>query len=290
MAAAAPRVDLHVHSTASDGTDTPAEVVRRAAESGLDVVALTDHDTASGWSEALSALPAGLTLVRGMEISCVAQVQGRPVSLHLLAYLLDADDPALSQELALLRESRVGRGEAMVRRLADAGHPVTWARVAELAGGGSVGRPHVARALVEAGVLGSVSEAFTPDWIADHGRYWVPKAELDPVRAVRLVTAAGGAAVFAHPLASSRGAIVDEGVIEAMAEAGLAGLEVDHPDHPPEARRRAREIAERLDLVATGASDYHGANKVQGLGAELTDPAAYEALVERATALEPVAG
>ncbi|MDP9406967.1 MAG: phosphatase, partial [Actinomycetota bacterium] len=163
-------------------------------------------------------------------------------------------------------------------------------QVTGLAGGGSVGRPHVARALVEAGVLESVSAAFTPQWLADHGRYWVPKAELDPAHAVRLVRDAGGVAVFAHPLASSRGAIVGEDVIEAMAEAGLAGLEADHPDHPPEARRRAREIAARLDLVVTGASDYHGSNKVQGLGAELTSPDAYRALVERATALEPVTG
>ena len=284
------RIDLHAHSTASDGTDAPAELVRRAAEAGLDVVALTDHDGAGGWAEALEALPPGLTLVRGMEISCVAQVDGRAVSLHLLAYLLDPDDPALSAELAALRESRLGRGEAMVRRLADAGHPVTWEQVTRLAGGGSVGRPHVARALVEAGVLESVSAAFTPEWLADHGRFWVPKAELDPARAVRLVTGAGGVAVFAHPLASSRGAIVGEDVIEAMAAAGLAGLEADHPDHPPEARRRAREIAARLDLVVTGASDYHGSNKVQGLGAELTSPDAYGALVERATALAPVTG
>jgi predicted metal-dependent phosphoesterase TrpH len=284
------RIDLHVHSTASDGTDTPAEAVRAAAEAGLDVVALTDHDNAQGWAEAVDALPPGLTFVRGMEISCVAQVEGRAVSLHLLAYLLDPDEPALAGELAALRESRLGRGEAMVRRLVDAGFPITWERVFELAGGGSVGRPHVARALVETGVLPDVSAAFTPEWLADHGRYWVPKAELDPVNAVRLVTDAGGVAVFAHPLASSRGAIVSEDVIEEMAEAGLAGLEADHPDHPPDARRRARQIAERLDLVVTGSSDYHGSNKVQGLGAELTDPGAYRALVERATALEPVAG
>jgi predicted metal-dependent phosphoesterase TrpH len=284
------RIDLHVHSTASDGTDTPAEVVRAAAATGLDVVALTDHDNAYGWAEAVSALPPGLTLVRGMEISCVAQVDGRAVSLHLLAYLLDPDEPALAGELAALRESRLGRGEAMVRRLVDAGHPVTWERVIELADGGSVGRPHVARALVEAGVLPDVSAAFTPEWLADHGRYWVPKAELDPAEAVRLVAGAGGVAVFAHPLASSRGAIVDEATIEAMAEAGLAGLEADHPDHLPDARRRAREIAERLDLVVTGSSDYHGSNKVQGLGAELTAPAAYEALVARATALQPITG
>lgn len=286
----AQRIDLHVHSTASDGTDTPSEAVRAAAEAGLDVVALTDHDNAQGWAEAVAALPPGLTLVRGMEISCVAQVDGRAVSLHLLAYLLDPDEPALAGELAGLRESRVGRGEAMVRRLVDAGHPITWERVFELADGGSVGRPHVARALVEAGVLPDVSAAFTPDWLADHGRYWVPKAELDPADAVRLVTGAGGVAVFAHPLASSRGAIVDEVTIEAMAEAGLAGLEAEHPDHPPEARRRARDIAARLDLVVTGSSDYHGSNKVQGLGAELTSPEAYEALVEWATALEPVTG
>jgi len=290
VGAARPRVDLHTHSTASDGTDTPAELMVRAGEAGLDVVALTDHDTTAGWGSAAAALPQGLTLVPGLEISCVSTLGGRSVSLHLLAYLVNPDHPPLAAELAALRESRLGRGEEMVRRLRAAGHPVTWSRVEELAAGGSVGRPHVARALMDAGLVPSVEAAFRDEWIGHGGRYWVPKVDLDPVHAVRLVAEAGGVSVFAHPLASARGPVVGEEVIEAMAEAGLGGIEVDHPEHAPEARRRAAQIAVSLGLLATGSSDYHGTSKPQGLGAETTDPGVYAALVDRGTGSAPVRG
>lgn len=284
------RIDLHVHSTASDGTDRPADVVRRAADAGLDVLALTDHDTAGGWDEALAALPRGLTLVRGMEISCVVRGSGPPVSLHLLAYLADPDEPALAAALERLRESRRARAEIMVGALEGAGTGVTWARVLEIADGGTVGRPHVARALIEQGLVRNVAEAFTPDWIGTGGRYWAGKADLDAVEAVRLVTGAGGVAVFAHPLASARGRTVGDDVIADLTRAGLAGLEVDHPDHPPRTRERARALADDLGLLATGSSDYHGYSKEQGLGEHTTDPSVYEALLDRATALRPISG
>jgi len=279
------RIDLHTHSTASDGTTPPAELVREARDAGLDVVALTDHDTTGGHAEALAALPPGLTLVRGTELSCDAD----GVSLHLLAYLFDPAEPAFAAVRAELRSSRVGRAETIARRLERAGTGVTWQRVQELAGG-TVGRPHLAQALVEAGCVASIGEAFAPEWIGTGGRFWAPKVEVGVVDAVRLVVGAGGVAVFAHPSASKRGRTVSDGVIEEMAEVGLAGLEVDHVDHDEAARARLRDLAGALGLFTTGSSDYHGANKTVGLGEHLTPEASYEALVERATGLEVVTG
>jgi 3',5'-nucleoside bisphosphate phosphatase len=272
------RIDLHAHSTASDGTTPPAQLVREAVAAGLDVVALTDHDTTAGTAEAADALPPGLTLVPGAEVSCASG----GVSLHLLGYLFDPDHPELAAELAAMRDSRTGRAERMARRMEEAGTGVTWERVQELAGG-TVGRPHLARALVEQGHVATVGDAFTADWIGTGGRFYEPKRELDVVRGVELVVAAGGVAVFAHPLAVSRGRTVGDDVVARMAEAGLAGLEVDHPDHDDDARRHLRGLAAELGLVVTGSSDYHGANKPVRLGANLTAPEAYEALVAQAT-------
>ena len=270
-------IDLHTHSTASDGTTPPQVLVQEARAAGLDVVALTDHDTTAGWAAAADALPDGLSLVRGAEISCVRD----GISLHLLAYLFDPDDAALSSTLQEMRASRSDRGERMARLLEAAGTGVTWARVQELAGG-AVGRPHVAQALVEQGHVATVSDAFTPDWIGSDGRYYVAKMELDVLEAVRLVTGAGGVAVFAHPRAEKRGRIVGDDVIAAMAEAGLAGVEVDHVDHDDAARAHLRGLAAELGLLVTGSSDYHGANKTVQLASSTTDPEQYERLVARA--------
>jgi 3',5'-nucleoside bisphosphate phosphatase len=279
------RIDLHTHSTASDGTTPPARLVGEARDAGLDVVALTDHDTTAGWDEAVAALPAGLALVRGAEISCVHD----GISLHLLGYLFDPDEPALAAALAGLRASRVGRAESMVRLLEADGTGVTWQRVQELAGG-TVGRPHVAQAIVEQGHVGSVAETFTAAWIGTGGRYWAPKAELDVVEAVALVTAAGGVCVFAHPAAVRRGRTVPDEAVALMAQAGLAGLEVDHVDHDDAARVALRALAADLGLLVTGSSDYHGANKSVLLGAHTTTEAAYDELVARARGLQVVSG
>lgn len=267
-------IDLHTHSTASDGTTPPDELMRQARDAGLDVVALTDHDTTGGWAAAAQALPTGLSLVRGAEISCVRD----GISLHLLAYLFDPQHTALGGKLQQMRDSRVGRAEQMARLLEAAGTGVTWERVRELAGG-TVGRPHVAQALLERGLVGSVNEAFTPDWIGTHGRFYVPKMELDVLDAVRLVVAAGGVAVFAHPAASKRGRTVADDVIVAMAEAGLAGLEVDHVDHDEQARTHLRGLAAELGLLVTGSSDFHGTNKTVRLAAHTTTQEQYEQLV-----------
>ncbi|MFF5934672.1 PHP domain-containing protein [Streptomyces sp. NPDC012508] len=280
------RIDLHTHSTASDGTDTPAELVRNAAAAGLDIVALTDHDTTRGYAEAIAALPEGLTLVTGMELSC--RVDG--VGLHMLAYLFDPEEPELAAERELVRDDRVPRARAMVGRLQELGVPVTWEQVARIAGDGSVGRPHVAEAMAELGVVRDVSGAFTQEWLADGGRAYVRKHELDPFEAIRLVKAAGGVTVFAHPAAVKRGEVVPESAIARLAEAGLDGIEVDHMDHDEATRARLRGLAKELGLLTTGSSDYHGSRKTCGLGEYVTDPEIYGEITRRATGAFPVPG
>jgi predicted metal-dependent phosphoesterase TrpH len=280
------RIDLHCHSTASDGTDSPAELVRNAAAVGLDVVALTDHDTTRGHAEAVAALPEGLTLVTGAELSC--RVDG--VSMHMLAYLFDPEEPDLLAERELVRDDRVPRAQGMVAKLNALGVPVTWEQVRRIAGDGSVGRPHVASALVELGVVPTVSDAFTQEWLADGGRAFVEKHETDPFEAIRLVKQAGGVCVFAHPAAAKRGRTVPESAIAEMAAAGLDGIEVDHMDHDADSRARLRGLAAELGLLVTGSSDYHGSRKTVALGEYTTDPEVYGEITRRATGAFPVPG
>lgn len=285
---AAVPIDLHAHSSASDGTDPPAEVIRRAAAAGLDVIALTDHDTVAGLDEARAALPPDLTLVPGMELSCFLaspgdQSPGPPWndrSVHMLAYLFDTDDPALRAETELIRDDRTHRARAMVGRLQDLGAPVTWEQVTAIAAGGVVGRPHIARAMADAGVVATPADAFTPDWIADGGRAHVGRYAPDPERAIALVRAAGGVPVLAHP--RSPGYEISDEVITRLAAVGLVGLEVFHPDHDDPERSRLSALATRLDLVATGGSDDHGSFSGNGLGAETTPPDQYERLLRLA--------
>jgi 3',5'-nucleoside bisphosphate phosphatase len=277
------RIDLHSHSTASDGTDPPAEVMRRAGAAGLDVIALTDHDTLAGQDEARQALPDDVTLVTGMELS--ARLDSH--SVHLLSYLPSGASPELAAECQAIRDDRVRRGQAMVERLRDLGVGVTWEQVAALAAGGSVGRPHIARAMVEAGAIGAPREAFGPDWIGPGGRAYVSRYALDPARAVALVRASGGAVVLAHPGAISRGWRIPDEAIAALAGAGLAGLEVDHPDHDEAERARLRVLAASLGLLTTGGSDDHGDLTGHRLGAETTSPAAFEELMALAATAGP---
>ena len=281
---AAVRIDLHVHSSASDGTDPPATVVRRAARANLDVVALTDHDTQAGIAEARQALPPGLTLVPGMELSCLLEGS----SVHLLAYLVDPDDPALNAETELIRDDRTHRARAMVGKLRELGAPVTWDQVMGIAGGAVVGRPHIARALAAAGVVETPADAFTEEWIGDGGRAYAGRYAPDPARAITLVRAAGGVPVLAHP--RSPGYEMADEVIIGLAAAGLAGVEVWHPDHDHSERRRLAALASRLGLVATGGSDDHGSFNASGLGSETTPPEEYERLLGQATGAHPVTG
>jgi len=287
-----PRIDLHTHSTASDGTTSPAELVRAAAEAGVDVLGLTDHDTTAGWAEAVAALPAGLTLVRGAELSCVWLEDGAaPTSLHLLAYLFDPEEPELAAERRRVREGRTERAGRMVALLRADGHDVDLEAVLAEAQGGPVGRPHVARVLVARGLVPDIAAAFTPDWIGVGGRYRSDKPDTEACRAVRMVRAAGGVAVFAHPLAGRRGRLVPETAYARLAEAGLAGIEADHPDHTPADRERARGLAADLGLFVTGSSDFHGAGKPVRLGEHATTGmAALDRLVGAATGCAPVTG
>jgi predicted metal-dependent phosphoesterase TrpH len=269
------RIDLHSHSSASDGTETPADLVRAAAAAGLDVVALTDHDTTRGWADATDATPSGLRLVRGAEISCAYD----GISLHLLAYLFDPEHQELAEEMSMALDDRVPRAKAIVAKLAEAGYPITWELVlAQLQEGATVGRPHIADTLVAAGVVPDRTAAFDT-LLHDGSDFFVGHYYVDAVRAVQLVREAGGVPVFAHPAAAKRGTTVGEDAIEAMAAAGLAGLEVEHRDNPPEARERLRDLAKRLDLLVTGASDYHGSGKENRLGENTTDPDVFEALL-----------
>ena len=279
------RADLHVHSNASDGTDAPAEVIRRAARAGLDAVALTDHDTVAGHEQARRALPDSLTLVPGMELSCRLQDH----SVHLLAYLFDPGQPELAAELTLIRDDRVLRAQAMVRRLAELGVDVSWEQVAAIAGPAVVGRPHIARAMAASGAIAEPREAFTLDWIADGGRAYVDRYALEPVHAIRLVQAAGGAAVLAHPRASREGHVSDEQIAR-LAAVGLAGVEVFHPDQPDSERASLLALTHDLGLLASGGSDDHGRLTGHRIGSEVAGADVYQKLVSMTTGARPLRG
>ena len=281
------RIDLHCHSTASDGTLTPAELVTAGADARLDVMAITDHDTTGGWTEAAAVLPDGLRLVRGAELSCRWYEPQPSIALHMLAYLFDPDEPNLAAELARIRDDRERRGERIVELLRADGVDISWPEVRAYARGGSVGRPHIAQALIRAGLVRTTDEAFASKWLGS--RYFVPKADLDVFEAVRLTNTAGGVAVFAHPRATRRGRVVTDRLIVDLAAAGLFGLEADHEDHSPAERAEVRALAERLGLVVTGSSDFHGRHKTVQLGDFLTDVSAYEKIVAATTGV-PVLG
>ena len=280
------RIDLHTHSTHSDGTFGPAELVRLAAERDLQVIALTDHDTTDGLPEALATgLEVGVEVVPGAEFS--AEYLG--TSVHILCYWMDAEDPALQLELRRLREDRYRRGELMVEKLGSLGLPVEFERVREIAGDATIVRPHIAQAMVEAGVVASEKEAFDR-YIGDGGPAHVAKHALDPLDAVALIEDAGGVCALAHPgMWGDQSSVPDE-LIERMVAAGMRGLEVDHPDHTPEARERYRALADRLGLIATGGSDCHGSRyDPVRLGSSLCDPKAFVALRDAALRGSPAA-
>jgi 3',5'-nucleoside bisphosphate phosphatase len=280
------RADLHSHSSVSDGTEPPAVVIRRAAAADLDVIALTDHDTVAGHREAAGALPAGLTLLPGAEISC--RLDGH--SVHMLAYLFDPENDTLAGEMAEIRESRLYRARAMVDKLNELGVPVTWEQVSEVAAGGVVGRPHIARAMIQAGTVSSIDEAFTPEWIGPGGRAHVSRYALDPVKAIRLVRRAGGVTVLAHPRGAARGWQIPDDVIADLAAVGLTGIEVNHPQQDDKERGRLRELAHSLGLVVSGGSDDHGALTGFRIGTEVADEGGCEALISQATGARPITG
>jgi len=271
------RIDLHTHSTASDGTGSPAQVVAEAAAAGLDVVALTDHDTTAGWDEAAtSAREHGIALVRGTEVSA----RSGGISIHLLCYLQDPTHPALVAELDRTRDDRVNRARRMVERLA-VDFPITWQDVLDQSADAVVvGRPHIADALVARGVVPDRSAAFV-DLLRSDGRYHVPHYAPDAATAVAAIRASGGVPVFAHPGADARGRIVPDEVFDELVDVGLAGLEVFHRDHSPAQRERLGAIADRWGIFVTGSSDYHGTGKPNRLGENLTEPSVLAAIEEQ---------
>lgn len=283
------RIDLHTHSDASDGTDTPAELMAIAARAGLDVVALTDHDTTGGWAAAEAALPAGMTLVRGTEFSTFLPTPGgHRVSVHLLGYLFDPADPTVVAEHERLFAERLQRGLRIVDLMVADGIPISRRQVLDIAAGAPVGRPHIGRALVAAGVVTSVDEAFAR-YLAGNSGYYVPKVDTDLPTAIRMIAAAGGVSVIAHGRSRSAARVLTADRIAALADLGLDGVEVDHPDHAPADRAELAGLARDLDLITTGSSDYHGTNKTIRIDAETTAAEQLERIVDRATGI-PVIG
>lgn len=285
VSAAAPVIDLHTHSTASDGTDTPTELVIAAREAGIDVLGITDHDTVAGWAEAeAAARDHGIALVRGIEISTT----WHHGSIHLLGYLTDPHDVDLMGELTKARESRATRLERMVALMAEDGIPITYDEVLDqVAPGATPGRPHIADALIANGTIRHRDEAFR-EWLTNESPYYVKHYSPHPVRACELVRGAGGVPVLAHPFTRTRGETVSDVLVEEMYAAGLAGLEAFHRDHGPSQVERALRLARRLGLLVTGTSDYHGVGKRNRLAEFTTAPEVFAAIEAQARGATPV--
>nr|WP_231704222.1 PHP domain-containing protein [Arthrobacter caoxuetaonis] len=271
---------MHTHSNVSDGTEAPGAVMAAARAAGLDVVALTDHDSTAGWAEAAEAAGTlGVTLVPGMEVSC-RTADG--ISVHVLSYLHDPSHPGLRKEIAKSRSARVSRAEQMVERLSE-DYPISWQDVEEqVAPGATIGRPHIADALVAVGVVPTRSAAFA-GILTGRSKYFVAHYAPDPAVAVELIRAAGGVPVFAHPEASARGRVVGEETYHQMIDAGLAGVEIEHRDNPEAGREYLRRLAAEHSLLVTGSSDYHGTGKPNLLGENLTAPEVFERIEELGT-------
>jgi hypothetical protein len=277
-------VDLHTHSSVSDGTETPAQLIRAAAASGLGTVAITDHDSTAGWAEAaLAARSSGITLIPGMEFSTRVEHS----SVHLLAYLFDPTDAGIVAETAHIRSARLTRAEQMVKQI-GADYALTWDDVLEqTTPDATVGRPHIADALVARGHALTRSEAF--EGILHWGAgYYRPHYAPSPLAAVRLVRAAGGVPVLAHPATRGVGDVVSESRLAELVDAGLFGLELDHRENKPEPRKRLAALAAKYGLVVTGSSDYHGEGKENRLGENTTAPEVLDRIIELATGAEPV--
>ena len=274
------RIDLHTHSSVSDGTDAPGELVRKALAAGLDVVALTDHDTFDGFDEAAAeGERLGLGVLGGMELYCSRLGN----SVHVLAYGADPASPALAAEMARVRDGRLGRLAGVLRKLAELGVPVSEAEVMVQVGNSpSVGRPHIADALIAAGHVRDRQEAFDR-FLADGGPAHVHRYTIEVDRGIDLVHEAGGLAVIAHPWGRGREQLLPASVLQGLVrDHKLDGLEVDHQDHDSDIRRRLRALAENLGLLATGSSDYHGTGKLDhDLGCNTTDPTVFTEMQRR---------
>lgn len=273
----APLIDLHTHSSVSDGTQTPTQLIRAAVAAGLDTVAITDHDSTAGWDEAITAATGtGLQVIRGIELSTRDQWR----SVHVLGYLFDPHDADLVRETSRIRDDRLGRAERMVSRLSE-DYDVSWDDVLAQSGGVSIGRPHIADALVARGIVQTRSEAFE-SILHFRGGYYLPHAAPTVLDGVRLIANAGGAPVIAHPATRGAEAVIDEGMLVQLMEAGLVGLEIGHRENSEAGRRTLERWVKEYDLVATGSSDYHGTGKPNQLAENTTSPEALERILAAA--------
>jgi predicted metal-dependent phosphoesterase TrpH len=275
------KIDLHTHSTYSDGTDKPSELINKALAAGITVIGLTDHDSISGWQEATASLRPGISLVPGAEISCQT-TDG--ISVHILGLLFDSSNSELMNTLEKTRENRHGRMEKIIARINEAGIDITMNDVlAQLSDGATLGRPHLADALVKKGVVESRDEAFT-QMLHNNSKYYVSHYSPTPEDAIALIKAAGGVSVIAHPMASHRGRTISLETFGSLIDSGLDGIEVDHRDHSPDEKKQLIALASGSNLVMTGASDYHGNGKLNSLGEYTTNPDQWQRLEARANA------
>lgn len=274
-------IDLHTHTTSSDGTDTPRELVNKAIVQGLEVLGISDHDTTSGWQEATESLRGNLKLALGAEISCLTD---DGISVHMLGLLFDPLHQEMQTVLEETRDGRLPRMRKMIQKMQAEGFDISIEDVEKaMPAGATMGRPHLADALVFKKIVKSRDEAFT-DLLHNESRFYVSHAAPTPIEAVKLIRRAEGVAVIAHPFASRRGQILGTDDFADLVEAGLNGIEVDHRDHNPSERAMLRAIAAELDLVITGGSDYHGTGKLNSLAENHTDRAQWERLESEANA------
>jgi len=268
-------IDLHAHTTCSDGTDTPLALVKKAAASGITVLGVTDHDSTSGWTEATSALHGNLQLALGAEVSCLT-TDG--ISVHMLGLLFDGENQALQQLLSDSRDTRIPRMKKMIENLQAAGYEISLEDVqAATPDGATVGRPHLADALVAKKIVKSRDEAFT-DLLHNNSPFYVSHFAPTPEDAIKAIRVAGGVAVIAHPFASRRGQTLDANAFAPLVAAGLNGIEVFHRDQSADERSQLLAVASELGLVVTGSSDYHGTGKLNQLGENTTAQAEWERL------------
>lgn len=278
-------IDLHTHSNESDGTDRPSELVESAIAAGITHLALTDHDSIAGWDEALARGAKRISLLLGAEISCQTS---EALSVHMLGLLFDPKDTQLREAMEQTRTNRITRMERIVARLQEAGIDITIADVyAELREGATLGRPHLADAMVRKGIIKDRSEAFEK-FLHNRSKFYIPDASPTPERAIALIKEAGGVAIIAHPFASLRGRIISTEYLESLIDAGLDGIEIDHRDHNEGEREALRELTRRYGLIFTGGSDYHGTGKENRLGENRTDPSQFEKIVARARGFDVV--
>jgi predicted metal-dependent phosphoesterase TrpH len=274
-------IDLHTHTTASDGTDSPFALVKKALATGVTTLGITDHDSTAGWAEAVTAIQPQIQLVLGAEVSCLT-TDG--ISVHMLGLLFDGEDEQMQQMLSDSRDTRLPRMRKMVALLQADGFDISLEDVYQAAPDqATIGRPHLADALVAKKIVATRDEAFA-DLLHNESKYYVTHAAPTPADAIATIKSAGGVAVIAHPFASRRGQILTADSFQDLVAAGLDGIEVHHRDQNAAEQQVLIEIARELHLVTTGASDYHGTGKLNSMAENTTHPAEWEALEARASA------